>query len=73
MVPGPEDVETNGPKNKTRLVAARPPGRLPAVGRGVADFVASASVQALKLLTEMILSHNPTLMVKEQGPRRKTA
>ncbi len=37
MVPGPEDVETNGSKNKTRLVAARPPGRLPAVGSGVAD------------------------------------
>jgi hypothetical protein len=34
--------------------------------------VASASVQSLRRLTETISSRDPTLMVKERGPRRKT-
>jgi hypothetical protein len=83
MVPGPslsgdwegEGEETRGSENETCLVAAGPPGRLP-IGRPRhrrLPGVASASVQALRRLTETISSRNPTLMVKERGPRRKMA
>jgi hypothetical protein len=82
-VPGPssssageeEGEETSGSENETRLVAAGPPGcepgglwrqrRLPGVE--------SAAVQALMQLTAITSSRDPTQMVKERGPRRRTA
>ncbi len=57
------------------MVAARPPGREPnglPRGRGLPG-VASAAVQALRRLTATTSSRDPTLMVKERGPRRRTA
>ncbi len=67
---GEEGGETSGSANETRLAAAGPPGHLPSSRlrcRGLPG-VASASVQALKRLTETISTHDPTMMVKERGP-----
>ncbi len=62
-------------ENETRLVAVGPPGRLPSgqPRHHRPSVVASASMQALRWLTETISSRDPTLMVKEWGPHRKTA
>jgi hypothetical protein len=82
-VPGPsrdsageeEGEETSGSENETHLDVARPPGResgtLPM--RLGLPGVASAAMQALRRLTATTSSHNPTVMVKERGPRRRTA
>jgi hypothetical protein len=79
MAPGPslggtgEGEETSGSENKTCLVAAGSPGRLPG-GRprhcGLPG-VAFASVQALRWLKE--ISFRDLTLMKERGPRRKTA
>ncbi len=57
-----------GLKNKTRLVVARPPGResggLPL--RHGLPGLASTAVEALRWLTALTLSRDPTRIVKEQ-------
>ncbi len=72
---GGEGEETSGSENKTRLVAARPSehetGGLPRRRR--LPGVASAAVQALRRLTATTSSRDPTLMVKERVPWRRTA
>jgi hypothetical protein len=83
MAPGPsrggtigeESEETSGSENETRLVAARLPEREPGGlpwRRGLPG-VASTAVQAFRRLTATTSSRDPTLMVKEWGPRRRTA
>jgi hypothetical protein len=82
-VPGPscggaeeeEGEETSGSENKTRLVAAGPPGREPGglpQRRGLPDVV-SAAVQGLGQLMATTSSRDLTRIVKEQGPQRRTA
>jgi hypothetical protein len=61
--------ETSGSENETRLVAARPPGPEP----GSLPGSASAAVQALRRLTTMTSSRDPTRMVMERGPWRRMA
>ncbi len=70
-----EGEETSGSENETRLVAVRLPGREPGGlprRRGL-QGVASAAVQALRRLTATTSSRDLTRMVKEWGPRRRTA
>ncbi len=66
---------TSGAENETCLVAVRLPGcelgSLP-WRRGLLGMV-SAAVQALRRLTAITLSCDPSLMVKEQGSQRRTA
>ncbi len=78
-----EGEETRGSENETILVAAGPPGQTvaglaapPGPGgllrhHGLPD-VASASMQALRWLTETTSSLDPTQMMKEQGPQHRT-
>jgi hypothetical protein len=81
-VPGPsrggarkeEGEETSRSENKTHLVAAGLPGREPGSlpQRLGLPGMASTAVQALRWLTATTSSRDPTRMVKEQGPRRRT-
>jgi hypothetical protein len=66
---GKEGVETSGSKSDTRLVAEL--GGQPRL-RGLSGS-ASDAVKALRQLTAMTSSHDPTPMVKELGPQRRTA
>ncbi len=70
-----EGEETSRSENKTRLVAARPPGHEPGglPRRHGLPGVASAAVQALRWLMATTSSRDPTMMVKEREPWRRTA
>jgi hypothetical protein len=70
-----EGEETSRSENDTCLVVARTPGREPSgmPQRHWLPGVGSSAVQALRRLTVTTLSRDPTLMVKEQGPRCRTA
>jgi hypothetical protein len=59
-----EKVKTSRSENETRLVAVGPPGCLPSgrLQRRGLPGVGSASMQALRWLTETISSRDPTLM-----------
>jgi hypothetical protein len=72
---GKEGEETSGSENETRLVAAGLPGCEPGglPRRRRLRGVVSAAMQALRRLTVTVSSRNPTLMVKERGPRHRTA
>jgi hypothetical protein len=70
-----EGKETSRSENETHLVAARLPGREPGSLPQQCGLpgMASAAMQALRQLTVTTSSCDPTLMVKEQGPRHRTA
>ncbi len=66
-----EKVKNSGSENETHLVLAGPPGCEPGGlprRRGLPGVV-SAAVQALRRLTAITSSREPTQMVKERGPR----
>jgi hypothetical protein len=85
MVPGlspggaqAEGEETSGSENKTRLVAAGPPGRAVAWRSAAALRTARCGVCVCASLQaadgdDLIPSLDPTRTVKEQVPRRRTA
>jgi hypothetical protein len=70
-----EGEETSGSENETRLVVAGPPGREPGgLPRQCGlSGMAFAAMQALRWLSATTLSRDLTQMVKERGPRRRTA